>query len=119
MSHDEETFDAARYEQIVIKDSQGREIEVSGDAAGSYRWDGSDLPAVYEAGSGGVMLEPAESSFPTDIIITGLTEAKARYLETQQEVELSEAQQLEVIERLNQDKDFIDSIDENIRDAQF
>lgn len=118
MIQDQETFDAAPYEQVVIKDKQGREIEVSGDAAGTYRWEGSDLPALYEAGSGGMMLEPAESSFPDDIIITGLTEANARYLETGQEAELSEEQETQVVEQLNQDSGFIDKLYENIQESR-
>ena len=101
----EETFDDAPYSTVIF-DPDGQEIEVKGDAAGTYTVDGADLPPLYESGSGGVMLEPAEESFPTDIVVTDLTEATAHYRQSQTEVELNDQQKNTVIEKLNQDENF-------------
>ena len=60
---EKEVFDAVPYKDIRIKIEEDLEVLVSGDAAGSFSWEGSELAAVYERSSGGMMLEPEERPY--------------------------------------------------------
>ena len=112
---EKEVFDAVPYKDIRIKIEEDLEVLVSGDAAGSFSWEGSELAAVYERGSGGMMLEPEERPYPVDLVINGLTEVKAQVFDSEQPVELTEDQELVVVEHLNNDLVFIDKLYESIQ----